>query len=265
MKTLRAIARLIGITTVGTGLALLQGLLVGPILRNHHTIPRLIHGAIARMMNIDVTVKGRAEPGQQALIAANHLSYLDPTILGSVFRGQFIGKREVGSWPILGFLVKQFDPILIRRTKGDNTHSHFKVTQALNAGKSIIFFPEATTSNGQGVLKFKAGMFRVLFNQAVDRNNAPLTVMRDVKIQPVALRLMELNGQDARNNQDLRDIFAWHDDTPMLRHMWRCATEARSMKVEMTILPTLNPADFNSPEDLANAAHKSVSQIITPQ
>lgn len=265
MKTLRAFASLIGITTIGTGLALLQGLLVGPILRNHHTIPRLIHNAINRMMNITLTIKGQPTPGQQALIAANHLSYLDPTILGSVFRGQFIGKREVGSWPILGFLVKQFDPILIRRTKGDNTHSHFKVTQALNAGKSIIFFPEATTSNGQAVLKFKAGMFRVLFNQAVDRNNQPLTVTTDVKIQPVAIRLTSVNGQDATKDQTLRDIFAWHDDTPMLRHMWRCATQAHSMAIEMTILPILDPANFKTPEDLANAAHKAVSQVITPQ
>lgn len=270
MSKLRALLRLGGIITFGSGLALLQGLLVGPVLRNHHTIPRLIHKMVNRFMNIDVTVKGHLTPdqqstGQQVMIAANHLSYLDPAILGSVFKGQFIGKREIGSWPVLGFLIKQFDPILIRRSRDNNTHSHYKLTQALNAGKSIIFFPEATTSNGSSVLKFKAGMFRVLFNETVDRDNEPLFVTKPVKIQPVALRLTEMNGQDARNNQALRDIFAWHDDTPLLRHVWRCATQASSMKIEMTILPPLSPDDFITPEALANAAHKAVSEVITPQ
>ena len=265
MKSLRAIARLGGIIAAGVPLAVAQGLVMGPIFRDHHTIPGLMHKMVQRMINLSVTVKGSVDHTKQALIAANHLSYLDPSILGGLFRGHFIGKREVGEWPVLGFLIKQFDPILIRRSRTNNSHSHYKLVTALNAGKSIIFFPEATTSDGSGVLKFKAGMFRVLFNQAVDRDNAPLRVEREIAVQPVAIRLTRMNGQDATQRQDLRDIFAWHDDTPMLRHMWNCAVNARDMEVEVTILPTLSPADYETPEDLANAAHQLVSGVINPQ
>lgn len=265
MKPLRALGRFLGILTVGAGLALLQGLVVGPLLRDRHRIAKAIYKGINTLMNIQIDVKGDYDPARQSMVAANHMSYLDPSVLGSVFKGHFIGKREIGEWPVIGFLARQFDPILIRRTKNNNTHSHYKLVNALNEGKSILFFPESTTSDGSDLLPFKAGMFRVLFNQAVDRDGKQLTLIRDVGVQPVAIRVVEVNGRDARNDQSLRDTFAWHDNGGALQHMWKNALMADSMKIEVTILPRLDPKNFATPEDLANMAHKMVREVVTGQ
>lgn len=272
MKNIRAVGRLLGIVAVGLGMALLQGLFVGPILRNRTKVAQWIHKGVLRHMNIDIVVKGKADRKQQVMVASNHLSYLDASVLGNVFQGAFMGKREIASWPVLGFLVKQFDPILIERAKKKDgeqayrdaqAHSHYKVTKALNEGKSIIFFPESTTSDGSSVQPYRAGMFRSLFNGAVDRDGKALEVKRNVGVQPVAIRVLEVNGQDATGSQELRDIFAWHGDKQgMLSHVWNNALMANHMKIEVTILPALNPKDFASPEDLANAAHKMVSDVV---
>lgn len=273
MKKLRAVGRLLGIAAVGVGMALLQGLFVGPILRNRTKVAKWIHRGVTSHMNINIVVKGKADPKRQVMVASNHLSYLDASVLGNVFEGAFMGKREIAKWPVLGFLVRQFDPILIKRAKKKDgeqayrdaqAHSHYKVTKALNEGKSIIFFPESTTSDGSSVLPYRAGMFRVLFNGAADRDGKPLEVTRDVGVQPVAIRVLEVNRKNAIGNQKLRDVFAWHGDHQgMLSHMWNNALMANHMKIEVTILPVLNPKDFSSPEDLANAAHKMVNNVVT--
>ena len=40
------------------------------------------------------------------LFAANHISYIDITVLGSLIPGSFIAKAEVARWPLFGWLAK---------------------------------------------------------------------------------------------------------------------------------------------------------------
>ena len=40
------------------------------------------------------------------LFAANHVSYLDITVLGSLLDASFIAKTEVAGWPLFGWLAR---------------------------------------------------------------------------------------------------------------------------------------------------------------
>ncbi|MDB5490502.1 MAG: hypothetical protein JWO78_351 [Micavibrio sp.] len=274
MKSLRALYRLLGIVAVGIGMTLLQGLVVGPILRNRTKLAQWVHKGVAKFMNIDVVIRGKPNPKQQALIISNHMSEFDASVIGTVFRGAFIGKREIAKWPVIGFLVKQYDFIGVKRARKKDgqeayaeaqAHAHYKVTNAVNQGKSIVFFGEATTTNGQTVIPFRAGMLRILFDGAVDRDGNALKVTADVKVQPVAIRVLNVNGRDATNDQYLRDYYAWYGNSEsMLAHVWKKAARANRIVVELTILPALDAKDFATPEDLANAAHKLVADVVDP-
>src|SRR5437899_2343842 len=55
------------------------------------------------------------------LIVANHLSWFDPLLLGSIFprRLWFLTKRELFNWPIVGWISQVTGQIPVRRGKGN--------------------------------------------------------------------------------------------------------------------------------------------------
>ena len=71
--------------------------IISRVNRNFTLLLRLI-------LNIKVTVtgdEGQMERGGYVIIA-NHVSYVDGIVLGSIFPILFVSKREVRSWPIVG-------------------------------------------------------------------------------------------------------------------------------------------------------------------
>src|SRR6187455_842023 len=65
--------------------------------RNYTLLLRVI-------LNIEVIVtgdEGQLERGGHVIIA-NHVSYVDGIVLGSIFPIVFVSKREVKKWPIVG-------------------------------------------------------------------------------------------------------------------------------------------------------------------
>ena len=49
------------------------------------------------------------------LFAANHVSYLDIEVLGSLIAASFVAKAEVASWPFFGWLAKLQRTVFIDR------------------------------------------------------------------------------------------------------------------------------------------------------
>ena len=58
------------------------------------------------MLGFRVRLIGTPTAERPALFAANHVSYTDITILGSLIPGSFIAKAEVAKWPLFGWLAK---------------------------------------------------------------------------------------------------------------------------------------------------------------
>jgi 1-acyl-sn-glycerol-3-phosphate acyltransferase len=93
-------------------------------------------------------------------LVANHLSYLDIVVFASQFDCVFVAKSEVASWPIIGKLCQSMATIFIdRKRQRDILRVNQLIESALNAGKSVMFFPEGTTTDGAGVLPFKSALF----------------------------------------------------------------------------------------------------------
>lgn len=96
------------------------------------------------------------------IVAANHLSYLDPPVLASVlpFESRFLAKKELFRHPLFGRLIRSFGAIPIDRD-GFDRRAIQDVIQRLQAGSTIIIFPEGSRSRftarpGIGMIARKA-------------------------------------------------------------------------------------------------------------
>jgi 1-acyl-sn-glycerol-3-phosphate acyltransferase len=110
-----------------------------------------------RRMGIDVTVVGRF-PEQGALIS-NHLSYLDIVVYAALHPCVFVSKAEIQSWPVVGWMTTMSGTVYVARGHGGSALKAREGMQAaVDAGMPVVFFPEGTTSNGSGLLKFRSGL-----------------------------------------------------------------------------------------------------------
>ncbi|HVH81309.1 MAG TPA: 1-acyl-sn-glycerol-3-phosphate acyltransferase, partial [Stellaceae bacterium] len=69
------------------------------------SFPRFYHRCCCYILGLRVRRLGRPTATRPVLFAANHVSYLDITIFGSLIAGSFIAKSEVAGWPLFGWLA----------------------------------------------------------------------------------------------------------------------------------------------------------------
>src|SRR5690349_8110892 len=130
---------------------------------------------LLRMMGGDIEVVG-APPSGPCLFVSNHLSYLDTLLLTAFLDPVCVAKREIAGWPMIGGLCRLFDTIFIdRNRKRDLPRVIAEMTAAIRSGRTVVFFPEGTSSSGETVRDFKSPLFEAAVRSAVDVRYASLT------------------------------------------------------------------------------------------
>ena len=107
---------------------------------------------LSRVFNVNVQIHGEI-PRTPALWVSNHISWLDIAILGAGARIFFLAKAEVASWPIFGKLAAWGGTLFIKRGSGDSARVKEQITDFLKQDIPVLFFPEATTSDGSYIKK----------------------------------------------------------------------------------------------------------------
>ena len=122
----------------------------------------------ARIMGISCTVLGEA-PVAPVLLVSNHLSYVDVVVISRVWDGAFVAKSEVASWPGVSLLARIAGTIFIdRNRKRDLLRVIHEMTTRLAQGRSVLFFPEATSSPGAEILPFHSSLFEAAHRSGAD-------------------------------------------------------------------------------------------------
>jgi 1-acyl-sn-glycerol-3-phosphate acyltransferase len=178
------------------------------------------------ILDIKVTVMGddsQLEKGGYVIIA-NHVSYVDGIILGSLFPVVFVSKREVKSWPVIGQWTMLCGTIFVHRQRKELiTVLIAEMSAKLRQEANILLFPEGTSTNGERMLPFQtAPLAAPLKNRSV--------------IVPVTLTYKSLEEQPVSAAN--RDRVYWYGDMDFLTHFWGLLS-LRELEVIVTIQPRI--------------------------
>ncbi len=187
--------------------------------RNYTLLLRLI-------LNIKVTIagdEGQLERGGYVIIA-NHVSYVDGIVLGSIFPIVFVSKREVKKWPIVGQWNVLCGTIFINRQRKNEVGALVReMTRKLRQEANILLFPEGTSTNGEKMLPFQTVPLA-----------APLR-SRSI-IVPVNLAYKTIDEQPVTAAN--RDFVYWYGDMDFVTHFWDLLGR-RGVEVLVTLQPKI--------------------------
>lgn len=181
MRWLRAALRfkLILLTTLGicflwaTGAALAFW---SPTLRRdlrHWAFSRWSRSLLA-IMKARVEVTGRP-PSSPFILVSNHLSYVDIVLIASQATAVFVAKREIRSWPVIGFLARCMGTIFIDRgARRDIPRVLAQMDRVMRSGEGVVVFPEGTSGKGDRVLPFRPPLLEAAFRTGVPVSCAAL-------------------------------------------------------------------------------------------
>ncbi|ELA08098.1 lyso-ornithine lipid acyltransferase [Moraxella macacae 0408225] len=121
-------------------------------------------------------------PQDHALWTSNHISWLDIPVVGSIIPTFFLSKAEIAQWPLIGWLARTGNTLFIQRGSGDTGSVGEQMAKFLQAGSPVVFFPEATTTNGRSIKKIHGK----LLQSAIDTK---------VNIQPIVIAYVNDKGK----------------------------------------------------------------------
>lgn len=131
-----------------------------------------LFGAIYRVMGYQFDVRGTEliPTDGPAVIAGNHIGFLDFTFIGYAARPQgrlirFMTKSQVFEIPLVGRLVRAMRHIPVERRSG--ARAYRQGLRLLDAGEVVGVFPEATISRSWLLKPFKRGAAGLAVNQNV--------------------------------------------------------------------------------------------------
>ena len=195
-------------------------------------------GGIVKILGIRTIIHG--DPAEYrktgGLVVANHQSYVDIFLHASVFGLRFTPKKEIKSWPILGWYTDMTRPIWVDRDSkqsAGNLMEQFRNTLRMKV--PLIVYPEGTTSDGRSGLKeFKTTPFETVCGT-------------DIPIQPVISIYHPAEG----------DVHpAWYGDATFMPHLWAILGNRRST-ADVYILPLIYPEGRNR-KQLAKAVREAM-------
>lgn len=190
---------------------------------------------LCRIHGVEVSVSGSLPPGP-AVLAANHLSYLDPVLIASQVSCIPLSKAEVSAWPLIGAGARRFGVIFVQR---DQWQSRVKALRramrALEDGCRILNFPEGTTTDGSALLPFHRGIFGV-----AQRVGCPIV--------PTTLSFEDPS-------------MCWAGDAAFAPHYWKTAGKER-VRASIHFGPSLAPSTCSTPAELAALTRKLIQDRL---
>jgi 1-acyl-sn-glycerol-3-phosphate acyltransferase len=107
------------------------------------------------ILGVERDVRGAIPKDGVFLVAANHLSYLDILVLGSLYPSLFVAKDEIATWPVFGWVARAAGTLFIDRNDArDVVRAGREMSEHLALGVALTIFPEGRATSGAEVLPF---------------------------------------------------------------------------------------------------------------
>jgi 1-acyl-sn-glycerol-3-phosphate acyltransferase len=217
---------------------------------DRHCLPLVFHRWLLKLIGFRVRVHGAMATSPPVFFVANHASYLDVPVLGALIPASFVAKAEVAAWPLFGFLARLQGTVFIERRKTRAGQQRTELMAHLAQRRSLIIFPEGTSSDGRMVLPFKSSLFGAIENAAED-----IAIL----VQPVSIACTEIDGLPI--SQALRPFYAWYGDMTLIPHLWQ-AFKCGHFTVDVIFHPPVNVRDFPNRKALSAVCRRAIAQGV---
>jgi len=198
---------------------------------------------VAGILGLRVVVLGPV-PKAPFVLVSNHLGYVDVIVLASQAPIAFVAKAEIEGWPFFGTLGKLVGTIFIDRARGrDIPRVIAEMEEAFHAGLGVVVFPEATSSEGREVLRFRPSLL-----EAAAAGKLPVV--------PAALSYRTPPGEVPAHV-----AVSWGDATPFVTHVTRLL-EVESFEARVRFGATAVVEEDR--KELAARLQEAVSTLFEP-
>jgi len=195
------------------------------------------------ILNIQVQVEGdppsRGE--HAAMIAANHVSFVDIMLISSVCPTRFVAKSEIRAWPLAGWIADRAGTLFIRRDQmRDMARIDARVREVMGEGDCVGLFPEGITTEGDELRKFHSSLFEP-------------AVANTAHVHPVAIRYEHPDGTLCREMSFIGDR-TFGESIGLILHQ-------RRVRARIMFAPTVETAGA-SRRDVAKAVETRVASLL---
>lgn len=240
MKSWRALWRLtwLGVwLVVGVILALFR-LRVHPNSAYTHAQQRLIAWWSRRLLSVlGIELCHQGQPVQGAVWVANHHSWCDILLVMAVSPARFLSKQEVAHWPVIGWLAQRAGTLFIKRGQGETAQAMRNMAKLVQAGDSVLFFPEGTTTD-HSPKPFHARLFA-------------LPIELGISVQPLCLSYHDAQGR--------RNDIAYVGEQSFIANLWYLLQQDR-LQAHIHFLSAVTVTADTSRNALAQQTHAAVEQ-----
>lgn len=239
----RSFGRAKALAALGASLLILPAwLLAKPRSRQARDRERRFYARLARGFLSGVRRTGAPVAGKGTLFVCNHISWLDIPVLGSLLDADFIAKADVADWPLVGPLSRRTGVLLVKRDRRGETAAQIEqIVARLRQGRSLVLFPEGTTSDGRALLPFRSSLFAAAAEAA--------------RIQPLALCYSRRRGEPLSEEEMM--AVGWTGDEMLLRNAGRVARVRLS--AEVRVLHAFQPEPGASRKEIADRCHAAIA------
>jgi 1-acyl-sn-glycerol-3-phosphate acyltransferase len=182
------------------------------------------HGRLCRALGIRIETIGDLAPN--ALLVANHVSWLDISVIGAQGRIGFVSKAEVREWPLIGWMAGIAGTLFMTRGANQTGEVIHRVDERLRTGVAMVVFPEGTTTDGARLLRFHPRLLAA--GQGAG-----------IRVQPVAVRFGTNGAPDP--------IAPFVGDDALLPHLARLVRHT-GLRVRLHFLPPLEGRELSRGE-----------------
>ena len=196
--------------------------------------------------------KGLMDGEENFLIVSNHLSYTDVLAICAKRPSCFVTSVEIREVPFLGQICELGGCLFVERRNKSNLSNEIKeLTNALKEGLDVTIFPEATSTDGSSVLRFR----RPLYKSAMDSGK---------KVLPLTVNYIGIVTHEGEKGISLenRDQVCWYGDMTFPDHLWGIFKMKR-LKLEISVGEAIN-SNVEEHGILAEKSHQIVLNAYHP-
>lgn len=255
MPKLRAVCLALAFVGLTLVMAPIQYIAMRLGLKIRKRYPLIYQRMLCRAFGVRVTVIGEPVRGSGVLMVANHTSYWDVIVVGSIMPVSFVAKSEVAKWPFFGMMARLQRTVFIERTRRSRTgESRDILRERLQEGDALVLFPEGTSTDGNHVITFKSALMGAAEAQLGTEADGNL---RYVPVQPVSVSYVGLHGMPM--GRENRPLFAWYGDMDLMPHVWE-ALSSGPFEVVVEFHPPLTAKPGCGRKEIARLAEATVRE-----